>query len=574
MPTLNLERQKGKHSRHRASASTGTIGITNEYISTRFNHFFNNGAWDVSSTPSTTECHERAEPAQQVNFRIVPAMLVFALAFSLRYFHLKQSFDVFSDEIIYSNLAESVSQHHSVAFFGVPFFLHPPFVFLEQALFIRAFNVHGGIVSVVYSLRLLNIILASFSAVVLLRLGTRVGSPVAGVIAAVLFSIDPFVIRFDSRVFLEPSALLWVMMGYLLLFNSLTLRGRVKVLSGIAAGVLMGIGVLSNEMATPLIVIPLGTCLVANFPYQRRSLVPSAVAFVSVIFTYLAALAAFGQFTNFVSQQTSGILRLVGASQQTGFNKPGAPSFISRVIVHLSGYGAVYAVLGLAIVPTFYFLLKGSPSLRLISLVGLSAYTVISYQIFVGTLEEQMFYYVDVPAILILALGIDRLIRTRPQIGRTLTLSILTGAAVICLMTVDTITWVQIHTAPDAGLVSAIDWVNSNVGAGTKIAPLVDTSELLVGNYQVYLAESPAEIERDRPAFVITSSLQVAQGYGFATPRLIRWLRANAITNYESTGRTFGTVIVWKTKYPSSVEQPPGPPGPNSPLPTHPVGQG
>ena len=501
------------------------------------------------------------------------ASLVFVVVFVLRYVHLQQSWDIFTDEITYSSIAESVAQHHTVDFFGVPFLLHPPLVFLEQALFIDAFHVSGSIFAVVFALRTVNVLFAAGSAVFMLRIGTRLGGTAAGLVAASLFAIDPFLIRFDSRVFLEPSALFWVLAGYAALFNALERKGRSRLAYAIIAGLAMGLGVLSNEMAIPLIVIPLGVCLVFGFPYPRRAILATVVSFGLLLAAFLLAVAAAGQFHNLISQQANGLLRLVGARQETGFNKSGAPSFISRVLVHLGGFGAVYAVLGLASVPTLYFLIRGTRSLRLLSLMQLSAYTVISYQILFGTLEEQMFYYVDLPAVLIISLGFVRLMQTRPRSGRVWAMSVVSMLVVATLVTVDAITWIEIHTKPDTALVSAITWLDSNVGSGTRVAPLIDTSQLLVNNYQVFLTETPKQIRKDQPAYVITSSLQATQGYGFATPSLLRWLRANAYPVFVRKGRTYGTVIVWWL-YPGSPNNPPGAPQVNAKLPRYPVGEG
>ena len=503
------------------------------------------------------------------------ALLVFAVTFVLRYVHVQQSWDIFIDEITYSRIAESVAQHHTVDFFGVPFFLHPPFVFLEQALFIDAFHVHGNIFAVVFAMRTVNVLFAAGSAVFMLRIGTRLGGTAAGLVAAGLFAFDPFLIRFDSRVFLESSTLFWVLVGYATLFNALERKGRSRLAYAIIAGLAMGLAVLSNEMAIPLVVIPLGACLVFGFPYPRRDVLATVVSFVLLLEAFLLAVAADGQLHVLISQQTNGLLRLVGANQETGFNKPGAPSFISRILVHLGGYGAVYAVLGLAIVPTLYFLIRGTRALRLVSLMQLSAYTVISYQILFGTLEEQLFYYVDVPAVLIIALSVVRLMQTRPRSGRVRALSVVSVLAVATtVIVVDAFTWIEIHTTPDTALVSAITWVDSHVGSGTRVAPLLDTSQLLVNNYQVFVTETPKQIRKDRPAYVITSSLQASQGYGFATPTLLKWLRANAHSDFVSTGRTYGTVVVWGLGYPASPDKPPGAPQVNAVLPQYPVGEG
>jgi hypothetical protein len=502
------------------------------------------------------------------------AMLVFSIAFVLRFVHLQQSSDIFIDEITYSRIAESVAQHHSVAFFGVPFFLHPPLVFFEQALFIDAFHIHGSVFAVVFALRTVSVLFAAGSAVFMLRLGTRVGGTAVGLVAAGLFAIDPFLIRFDSRVFLEPATLFWVLAGYSMLFNSLEGKGRSRTAYGIAAGCALALGALSNEMAIPLIVIPFAACLVFGFPFERLKLLTPSLAFVGVGAVFLETAVADGHLQTLISQQKNGLLRFIGASQQTGFNKPGAPSFVSRVLVHLGAFGAVYAVLGLAILPTVYFLWRGTPTLRFVALIGVSAYVIIAYQIVLGTLEEQMFYYVDVPAILLLAMGVVHLTRARRRTSRARSLRYAAVAVLAALVVFDAFTWVQIHTTPDDALVTAVTWVDTNVGAGTKIATLADTSQLLLNNYQVYVSPTKAQLQLERPAYVVTSSLQVEQGYGFASPTLVRWLTTHAYPVFSDTGRTFGTVLVWRLPYSASSNKPPGPPDINAVLPSQPVGQG
>lgn len=507
--------------------------------------------------------------------RLAPALAVFIAALLLRYIHLQQAHDVFIDEITYSRIAESVAIHHTVAFFGAPFWLHPPVVFLEQALFIDAFHVHGSAFAVVFALRAVNVLFAAASAVFILRIVTRVAGSPAGIIAAGLFAIDPFLIRFDGRVFLEPGTMFWVLAGYYALFTALQATDRRRRnLYGVLAGLAMGVGILSNEIALPLIVLPLGCCLVIGRPFPRRAVVGPAAALIAVGGAFLLAIVAAGELHVLVTQQLQGVQRLVGANQATGFNRPGAPSFLARIETHLGTFGAVYVVMALSLIPALYYLWRGDAARRLIALVAFSAYTLIGYQIVFGTLEEQMFYYVDIPAILVGSIGLAHLLRRSFVVRRSRLLGALAALTVTALVAVDAGSWVAVHTTRDDALRSAIAWIDGHVPAGTRVAPLVDTSQLLLNNYQVFVTKTPEQIEATQPAIAITSSLQVDQGYGFASTALTQWLRSHATAALVTSGRTFGTVTVWRLPYEEATGPPPGSPPISADLPAQPVGQG
>ncbi len=508
-------------------------------------------------------------------------MAVAVACFLLRYIRVQQAYDIFTDEITYARISQSVAYHHTVAFYGQPFYLHPPLVFFEQAFFIDAFHVQGNIFSVVYALRMVGILFAAGSAVLILRLGTRLGGTLAGATAALLFCLDPLLIRFDGRVFLEGPTFFWVLVGLCALHRSVTAgaeRTREQWLFGAGAGLGFTLALVSNEITLPLFALPLLVGLAFGWPFPRQRFLPAALTAALLVPIYPIEVALRGQWHDLVTQQLGGIQRLLGTDQATGFNKAGAPSLTSRILVDLHTYAGVYAVLGVAVLPMLWFLRRGSRAQQLLALTALASYIMISYQITVGTLEEQMFYYVEVPAILMLALGFAGVVRRARRGSRSAArnrLALSGGVlALTGLLAFDSQAWVEVHTHPDAAMEHAISWLYDHAPTGTRVAPLIDTSQLLVSDYQFYMAQSPAQVVAERPAYVLTSSLQVAQGYGYATPPLVRWLSRHAAVAARYSGRTYGTITVWRLAYPTAHGRPPGFHLQDPVVPTVPVGEG
>jgi hypothetical protein len=151
---------------------------------------------------------------------------------------------------------------------------------------------------------------------------------------------------------------------------------------------------------------------------------------------------------------------------------------------------------------------------------------------------------------------------------------VVTPLAAVSVLAFDASAWVQVHTTPDAALERTIEWLDEHAPSGTRVAPLVDTSQLLVSQYQVFFAQTPSQIRSERPAYVLTSSLQVTQGYGFASPSLVSWLWTHAKVTKRYQGRTYGTITVWRLPYPTATGRPPGFGQLGSTLPRVPIGEG
>src|SRR5919199_6648567 len=171
----------------------------------------------------------------------IVALLVGLTTFGLRATHLSRSFDVFIDEVTYLRIAHGVGTNLQFKLFDKTFYLRPPLFFFLEAAFLRLTHSSGTTLEQIYTLRYLNVLFASLSAGGLLLIARRLGGWKAGLIAAGLFALDPFVIKMNSLVLLDTSTLWWVLAGYGLLLwgmddtpRPMTFRRRTAAGSSVA----------------------------------------------------------------------------------------------------------------------------------------------------------------------------------------------------------------------------------------------------------------------------------------------------------------------------------------------------
>lgn len=84
-----------------------------------------------------------------------------------------RSFDLFGDEIIYTDLGHSVFNGGLPRFGGGPFFLHGPGFFYLETGWERLWGGQPGLVGQIYQMRMLNALLAAVTAIVLVQLAAQ-----------------------------------------------------------------------------------------------------------------------------------------------------------------------------------------------------------------------------------------------------------------------------------------------------------------------------------------------------------------------------------------------------------------
>ncbi len=489
-----------------------------------------------------------------------PAVLLGLLAFVLRAAYLNRSFDIFIDEITYLRIAQSVTQGLGISLYGQPFYLHPPAFFMLEAAYLKAVGPVGDTLHLIYAVRYLNVALAGLTAALLYLIVRRIAGGRAGVAAATLFALDPFIIRQNSLNLLDTSAILWVMCGYGVLVWSMDehgLRyrspGRQVLWEG-TVGVFFGLALLTKDMMVFLTLLPLAACVVFNLslPRAAAALIGGIACFVYAL--YPAALIAPGGWGQLAAIKLHGISRLIGAARETGFHHSGGgPSLLSTVVTRLNQFGTTYAIIALGLVAVAVLARWGDGRHRLLALWVASAYALLGYCAAFGTLEEQFFYLLVVPALAAIAAAGALLLGSRrtpvpAAAWRAIppTMSVLLASFILW----SGYQWGAIHLTPNDGFARVLAYVDRSIPAPRRhVAATEETAQFLLGDQSSGpwgLWDTPAALQAYHPAYVIVDPDQVIWDHGARGRALLTWIAQHGRPVFALTENTPSSLALYE----------------------------
>jgi 4-amino-4-deoxy-L-arabinose transferase-like glycosyltransferase len=493
---------------------------------------------------------------------IATLVALMALAAALRLVYVGRTYDLWQDEVNYVDLGVSIRHGHFPPLFASqPFLLHPPLFFGLGAGWEMILQTSGDYFHVVATVRTLNIILAVISTSLLYSLGRRLGSRSTGIAAALLFACDPFVMRQNGRAMIETSTVMFVLAGYLLLLRLYQHRVRHPGLDAVVAGLLLGLSVVSKEMAAVLIVIPIGVGIWKRWGIERRAHVTVLVAAAIPYSIYLLMLVAVGQLGDFLSQQTGGIQRMLGLKKTTGFNRAGSPSLIHTLLAQLTGFGVTYLICGFGLLASLYVVKRARrDDQRLFALITFAGAGTLAYAAAFGTIEEQFLYLLYVPAILSLVIGATVFIQQRRTAGAAEKTSrharrwVRGMAAFLALFVAyDLGLWVHTRSQPDNGIQRVVRFFQHqtrNPGVIGNDTPVTGYAEQRAG-YQAVLIGSPATAAAARIRYVTILSVSVDGLYGSLNRSQARFYEAHGHMVYSFHDATYGSIRVYQTNDPS-----------------------
>jgi 4-amino-4-deoxy-L-arabinose transferase-like glycosyltransferase len=508
------------------------------------------------------------------------AYIVGSLAVLLRLVGLGPSQDMFIDEPLYVALGHSVRSGGFPMVNGGRFFLHPPGFFYLEAAWERLFGFRPDVVAGVYEMRALNAVLAGATAAALIVLVARATSLWPAVATGALFALEPFCLRQNGRVLLETAMMFWVVVGYVVLLPLAKAhppsrhRLRTKAhrdgtttvvvldpMSGTAprdymraacAGVLLGLAVLTKDEAALVTVLPLlAAALLGWGPPRRLSLLAACVATLAYG-SYVAVVAMSGDWGEFWSAKSTGLLRLLGFIQVTGFNAPGAPSLTSRLMQESMFFGTTYALLAASSAAFLFLVRRGTPAQRLVALLYASSAVALGYAVLLGTIEEQELYVLAVPALAVLGVGAGMLLKARATAGAALRRIGLPLFALI--MAVNINTYVSWHIHPDDGYVRLRHYLAGKVRTGSTIITPDGSQQgiywILRDRYDVVPWVSPQEQVREQAHYMVVDWTEVDDHYAYLSPSEVRSLTAHAVPLFSFHGRTYSRLILYRLPFP------------------------
>lgn len=470
-----------------------------------------------------------------------------------------RSFDVFGDEIIYTDLGRSVISGGFPHFEGQVFFLHGPGFFYLEASWARLMGSQQGLVAWIYEMRTLNALLAGATAVVLVALATRASSLRAGAVTGLLFALDPFCIRQNDRVLLETAMMLWVLLGYFVLSSLIGRPSPHRAWArAIGAGLLFGCAVLTKDEAGLLTVLPLVTAGVLRLGPRRALILLTVSTTVMVYAVYVVVVAANGYFGSLWQAKTAGIQRLLGLVQVTGFHSSEGGSLTARLIAEGAYFATTYAALALGIPALVLALRRGGQLTRMLALFQGAAGVTLGYAVALGTLEEQELYLLIVPTLLTIPAAVTLLrgashasssVRKR---RRTTRITVSVAALTLTLNLTTCLLW---ERQPDDGFAHLLRYMAVHVPAGTAITiaagspPPSQTDGgryALEDRYRVGLWVTTPALRQEHVRYVMVEWGPIDEGYSYLAPAKVRSLVRGSRLVFSYWGRTYGQLALYE----------------------------
>lgn len=481
-----------------------------------------------------------------------------------------RSFDLFGDEVIYTDLG------HSVASGGFPriganptgpgtalFFLHGPSFFYLEAGWERLLGYQPVLLAAIYQMRTLNALLGAATAVVLVLLVARAGSLRAAAAAGLLFAVEPFCIRQNDRVLLETTMMFWVLLGYLVLVSVIGRPpSRQAYARALGAGLLFGCAVLTKDEGALLTTLPLLAMVVLRWGPRRSLALVTAATTVAAYAAYLVTVAANGDFGALWWSKTTGVRRLLGLLQSTGFHRPGAPSLGGRLISEAGPFGVTYIILAIGVPALVLLLRRGGPQQRVLGLLHAAAVVTLGYALVLGTLEEQELYILLVPSLLTLPVAAT-LWRARAgdRWEKPRTAAIIT--AVIVALSLDSTSCLKWLLVPDNGYTQLSRYMATHVPTGVAVTAVDGTTErgvtswVLGNRYDVGRWVTPTARSAERVRYVVVPWEEVDGAYSYLTPAQVRNLIGQGRLVFSVRGRTYGDLDLYQIPLPPGTRNAP-----------------
>jgi hypothetical protein len=336
----------------------------------------------------------------------------------------------------------------------------------------------------------------------------------AGLVAGAVFALDPFVVRQTSRNLLESPALRWVVLSVTaaaFLVEPGHRRSRRRLLEGVV-GVAAGLALLTKEPTAFVVVLPLLVAAVTGWSVPRASALRATGLAAAVYLVYPVVTVLSGRREAFVEEKLSGVLRLVGLQQDTGFNAGRGPSLGDAVLANLPGFGPTYALLLLSAPAVVLLLLRGSPR---------------------------------VPAIAATTAAAVLLRRAGGRAARR------TGVAValvaVLFLVIAVAAGSQARLERNDGYAQALDALRATAPCGARVWATAEPLPFLLDGYRVV---EPGRLPQTGPApadYVLTSSKQVADGFGEADAGTVSLLEEQAEEVFRSPSSDgAGEVVLWR----------------------------
>jgi len=479
-------------------------------------------------------------------FNIVTAVTVI-LAVLLRFLAIHM-YDIQIDELIYQHFAQAIASGYlPLNYYDIPFFLHPPGYYVALSVWRTIFWHGSDIFAQLTVLRSFNIILSGFTALIIILL-TRIVTKKnnLAIITGVLFALDPFAIRLNTRGLMETMAMLLLLIGLWSLFRN-TNNPESGRKTWLLTGLLFGLAIVTKDVAAIFLffafVIMTLRKVGPDLKVLFRYIIPTAILPYVI---WISIVASTGHIGELLSEKTLGVRRFFGLVQVTGFNSSSAPSKSDTLLSTLPHYASSYIIMGLSILGMLLLLKSKDKNRRMWGCIAAASILAIGYLIIGGTFEEQYLYYLLVPSlftIVVATLELEQIIpstyRFFVRIGGKL------GIAILFLFGLTT--YIINMSSADNGWQKTIEWVNANVPPNSTICVYAQ-GQLILGeeDYNVCSWHSLSDINAHHVQYIIDPEKLTQSNYVPLTDKDIADIKPESKVVFSYNSRDSGKFLIFE----------------------------
>jgi 4-amino-4-deoxy-L-arabinose transferase-like glycosyltransferase len=500
------------------------------------------------SPPSST-------PTRRAPWRSQPAMVavgVGLVTFLVHGYRLSVAPDVFSDEGIYLGVATNLANGAGLTLNHSVFLWHPPAYMFVEAAYLKVTGLaNADPITALLSVRYLNVFFSASTAALLMLFGRKLHSYKAGLFAAALFLVDPYVERINRRSMLETLAMLLVLLGLYIFF---TRRPHLTPRQRLGAGVAFGLAMLTKEA---MFLELLG--LVAYVLWSRRSQVRDVAWVVAiacaVYLPYPIWVIAIGQGDRYLFYQLFGVTRVL--QSLPGYPPPNATAVpapratFSRANLQnlLPQYEMSYLLILLAGIFTVLVIFRFR---HVLAVRYLATWSVVSFGLGfpLGRASDQYFYYMVVPSTLIvgyvLASTADALWASHRPVRSPMTWTPLLAACAVMFVYNGYVWAARYGVGSDNGYIHAMRYAQTHIPKGQAIVSSDDVAYyFLYPTYNVRVDRDPRQIVARCERYFIMSSKAAWGRYNLTTPRFYDWVLQTSRPLFVRHGHSFWTIGVY-----------------------------
>jgi hypothetical protein len=488
------------------------------------------------------------------------AVIVLASVF-LRWFHQTSAYELFMDEIQYADVGNSFAAGRGPELFGEPFFLHPPSFFVLVGWATGDPWTHNT-ADTVLGLRWVELPFAFLNTALVVFIAFRLAGRRAALVAGAIYALDPFVIRFDSRLMLEAPMLTGVLAGFACAIVGTACTGRRRRLWLGLAALAFGVALITKTTSALVTTLPLILMFATGWGIKRREAVGMIAVQSCVYAVYAVWVLLSGNVVPWFTQTLSGVSRASGVVTETGFNSADAPSFSSRILANLSLFAPSYLLMAIAGSFAAYLMVTGFRSLgeapsgahsrraahaggddgpaRWLVCWFAGVGVAILYTFGFGEVEEQTFYLLCVPSAILAGV----LAATASRSSRKWRVAVI-GVAAVGLLGAGVV-WYRVHTEPDDGYHRLQAFLSTEATARDGYLALGEhTAQFVSYPYGLVSLQSIEQAHADGARWALVSTQLSALGLAPTPTSMIHELQARTTEVFRFDGRTTGSLILF-----------------------------